>query len=137
MVNNNNNSFRPFYSFWQKFYSCFLKFISEAEIPIISVSANRLTRNVYFPELIFPVRRFSRVVIGAMLVDENKLKDLSLAPFVRPPEAVHFSVVIGVSRGWLETSYIVYHFQIIWPNMGDQLINVIFSLNCQSLCRVS
>ena len=71
----------------------------------------------------------------------TKTKDLSLAPFVRPPEAVHFSVVIGVSRGWLETSYIVYHFQKICieigPNMGDQLINVIFSLNCQSLCRVS
>ena len=32
-----------------------------------------------------------------------KTKDLSLA-FVRPPEVVHFSIVIDVSRGWLKTS---------------------------------
>ena len=38
-----------------------------------------------------------------MLVDENK--DLSLASFVRPPEVVYFSIVIGVPRGWLKTSY--------------------------------
>ena len=31
----------------------------------------------------------------------TKTKDLSLASFVGPPEVVHFSVVIGVSRGWL------------------------------------
>ena len=30
-----------------------------------------------------------------------------LASFVRPLEDVHFSIVIGVSRGWLKTSY--YH----------------------------
>ena len=35
----------------------------------------------------------------------SKTKDLSLPSFVRPPEDVHFSVVIGVSRGWLKTSY--------------------------------
>ena len=35
----------------------------------------------------------------------TKTKDLSLASFVRPPEDVHFYVVIGVSRGWLKTSY--------------------------------
>ena len=32
-------------------------------------------------------------------------KDFSLASFVRPPEVVHFFIVIGVSRGWLKTSY--------------------------------
>ena len=35
----------------------------------------------------------------------TKTKDLSLASFLRPPEVVHFSIVIGVSRGWLKTSY--------------------------------
>ena len=35
----------------------------------------------------------------------TKTKDLSLASFVRPPKVVHFSNVIGVSRGWLKTSY--------------------------------
>ena len=33
----------------------------------------------------------------------TKTKDLSLASFVRPPEVVRFSIVIGVSRGWLKT----------------------------------
>ena len=37
----------------------------------------------------------------------TKTKDLSLAPFVCPPEVVHFSIVIGVSRCWLKTSYCV------------------------------
>ena len=35
----------------------------------------------------------------------TKTKDLSLASFVRPPEVVHFSIAIGVPRGWLKTSY--------------------------------
>ena len=35
----------------------------------------------------------------------TKTKDLSLACFVRPPEVVHFTIVIGVSRGWLKASY--------------------------------
>ena len=35
----------------------------------------------------------------------TKTKDLSLASFVRPPEVVHFSIVIGVSRSLLKTSY--------------------------------
>ena len=35
----------------------------------------------------------------------TKTKDLSLASFVRPPEVIHFSIVIGVSGGWLKTSY--------------------------------
>ena len=35
----------------------------------------------------------------------TKTKDPSLASFVRPPEVVHFSIVIGVPRGWLKTSY--------------------------------
>ena len=35
----------------------------------------------------------------------TKTKDLSLASFVRPPEVVPFSIVIGVPRGWLKTSY--------------------------------
>ena len=30
----------------------------------------------------------------------TKTKDLSLASFVRPPEVVHFTIVIGVPRGW-------------------------------------
>ena len=34
----------------------------------------------------------------------TKTKDLSLASFVRP-EVVRFSIVIGVSRDWLKTSY--------------------------------
>ena len=29
----------------------------------------------------------------------------SLAPFVRPPTFVHFTIVICVSRGWLQTTY--------------------------------
>ena len=41
-------------------------------------------------------KRFSRDVIAVML----------LASFVRPPEVVLFFIVIGVSRGWLKTSYI-------------------------------
>ena len=49
-------------------------------------------------------KRFSRDVISAMLVNENKRSVISF--FVRPPEVVHFSVVIGVPRGWLKTSYI-------------------------------
>ena len=35
----------------------------------------------------------------------TKTKDLSLASFVRPPEVVNLFIVIGFSRGWLETSY--------------------------------
>ena len=35
----------------------------------------------------------------------TKTKDLSLASFARPPEVVNFSIVIGVSIGWLKTSY--------------------------------
>ena len=35
----------------------------------------------------------------------TKTKELSLASFVHPPEVVHLSIVIGVSRGWLKTSY--------------------------------
>ena len=35
----------------------------------------------------------------------TKAEDLSLASFVRPPEVVHFSIVMGVSRGWLKTSH--------------------------------
>ena len=35
----------------------------------------------------------------------TKIKDLSLASFVRPPKVVHFTIVIGVSIGWLKTSY--------------------------------
>ena len=35
----------------------------------------------------------------------TKTKDLSLASFVRPPAIVHFSIIIGVSRGWLKTSF--------------------------------
>ena len=34
----------------------------------------------------------------------TKTKDLSLPSFVRPPEVVHFSIVIGVPRGWLKKS---------------------------------
>ena len=34
-----------------------------------------------------------------------KTKDLSLASFVRPPEVEHLSYVLGVSGGWLKTSY--------------------------------
>ena len=34
----------------------------------------------------------------------TKTKDLSLAPFVRPPAIVHWSIVICVSRGWLQTT---------------------------------
>ena len=35
----------------------------------------------------------------------TKTKDHSSASFVRPPEVVHFFIVIGVSRGWLKTFY--------------------------------
>ena len=37
----------------------------------------------------------------------TETKDLSLPSFVRHPEVVHFSVVIGVPREWLKTSYTV------------------------------
>ena len=36
----------------------------------------------------------------------TKTKDLSLAPFVRPPAIVHWSIVICVSRDWLQTIYL-------------------------------
>ena len=39
----------------------------------------------------------------------TKTRDLSLASFVRPPEVVRFSIVIGVSRDWLKSSYSVVH----------------------------
>ena len=35
----------------------------------------------------------------------TKTIDLSLAPFVRPPAFVHFTIVICVSRDWLKTTY--------------------------------
>ena len=35
----------------------------------------------------------------------QKQKISHLASFVRPPEVVLFFIVIGVSRGWLKTSY--------------------------------
>ena len=35
----------------------------------------------------------------------TKTKDLSFASSVCPPEVVHFSMVIGISRGRLKTSY--------------------------------
>ena len=37
----------------------------------------------------------------------TKTIDLSLAPFVRPPAFVHFTIVICVSRDWLKTTYSV------------------------------
>ena len=36
----------------------------------------------------------------------TKTKDRSVASFVRPLEVLHFSIVIGVPRGWLKTSYL-------------------------------
>ena len=36
-------------------------------------------------------------------VGGRKTKDLSLAPFVRPPAIVHCTIVICVSRDWLQT----------------------------------
>ena len=44
----------------------------------------------------------------------TKTKDPSLASFVRPPEVVRFSIVIGVSRGCLKTSY-----YLGWSNGND------------------
>ena len=38
----------------------------------------------------------------------TKTKDLSLAPFARPPEIVHCIIVIGVSSDWLQTMYTPY-----------------------------
>ena len=35
----------------------------------------------------------------------TKTKDLSLAPFVCPPVIVHCSILICISRDWLQTSY--------------------------------
>ena len=49
----------------------------------------------------------------------TKTKDLSLASFVRPPKVVHFSIVIGVSRGWLKTSY------TLFPNLGLRCVLII------------
>ena len=40
----------------------------------------------------------------------TKTIDLSLAPFVRPPAFVHFTIVICVSRDWLKTTYTIYVF---------------------------
>ena len=37
----------------------------------------------------------------------TKTIDLSLAPFVRPPAFVRFTIVICVSRDWLKTTYII------------------------------
>ena len=35
----------------------------------------------------------------------TKTRDLSLAPFVRPPAIVHCSIIICVSRDWLQITY--------------------------------
>ena len=35
----------------------------------------------------------------------TKTKDRSLASFVRPPEVVTFTIVMGASGSWLKTSY--------------------------------
>ena len=43
----------------------------------------------------------------------TKTIDLSLAPFVRPPAFVRFTIVICVSRDWLKTTYIFRFFGVI------------------------
>ena len=54
----------------------------------------------------------------------TKTKDLSLASFVRPPEVVHFPVVLGVSRGWLKTSYCdSFIKERRWTNKGDRVFS--------------
>jgi len=50
-----------------------------------------------------PYRCFSRYVIAAMLVDENKR--FLISSFFRPPAIVHCSIVICVPRDWLQTKY--------------------------------
>ena len=44
----------------------------------------------------------------------TKTKDLSLASIVRASEVVHFSIVIGFSRGWLQTSFSKQDAEIVW-----------------------
>ena len=46
-------------------------------------------------------------VTSSQLCWWTKTKDLSLDSFVRPPEVVYFSNVIGASRSWLKTSYCI------------------------------
>ena len=46
----------------------------------------------------------------------TKTKDLSLASFVRPPEVVHFSIAIGVCRGWLKTSS-TFFLRVVWISL--------------------
>ena len=58
----------------------------------------------YLQETQFLYRWFSRYVFAAILVDKNNIA-FSLTPFVRPPAFVHFTIVICVSRDWLQTTY--------------------------------
>ena len=61
----------------------------------------------------------------------TKTKDLSLASFVRPPEVVHFSIVIGVPRGcqgrsefaYCSTNTVAFESQLIvvWNDGGKLL----------------
>ena len=54
----------------------------------------------------------------------TKTKDLSLASFVRPPEVIHFSIVVGVYRGWLITSHSGGVF-ILWLALCTSYLNVV------------
>ena len=62
----------------------------------------------------------------------TKTKDLSLASFVRPPEVVHFSIVISVSRGWLKTSYCVCYPSNIFRETGTYKLDETFTKSLPS-----
>ena len=74
-----------------------------------------------------------------MLVNENI--DLSLAPFVRPSEIVHCSIVIYVSRDWLQTTYTRCPLNIVFEkkkNCAWNLISLPWYLSgrfCQELSK--
>ena len=67
----------------------------------------------------------------------TKTKDLSLASFVRPPEVIHFFIVIGVARSWLKTSYTfpienVARFGLTWfPECVRNIFFMVFASHVQ------
>lgn len=66
-------------------------------------TVNPKTLRFHYPTMNPPNRWFSRCVMAAMLMDEQK-KVLSLPPFVRPTPIVHFTSLLSVSGDLLQPS---------------------------------
>ena len=76
-----------------------------------------------------PLLNLSHVIDGFHVTSSppcwwTKTKDLSLASSVLPPGVVRFSIVIGVSRDWLKTSYRVSFGLILSPHAAHVAINL-------------